>query len=356
MKKNLYLFLLFWISLSIQGKDVSPRTTAKKLNKQIEVLLQKIEGRQYQKTDSATYYNNVSEIIKMALLCDFYDVQASKSLHDILTYRSKNVKRLSGYLETLIDAGRYYYRHRQNDSAINVFKFYLDCTESALFHEQKYIQGQAAYYISLLTYGKKDYITSEQFADVALKDINYAKEAAKIKINCMRMGLKNSADSIQYYSVLSALHRKAPEDELYFKLLIEYLSSPGHKRQLKEFASTEVRIRPHNKLVWALKGETDMKSQQWDNAIVSFNKALSMDSTMVKAVYNIGLCYCSKAMYLRREFENDSGKIKRKDFQLIKKELNQAAMWLRKAESLDPNEEIVKWKFPLQKLIKVLGN
>ena len=31
-------------------------------------------------------------------------------------------------------------------------------------------------------------------------------------------------------------------------------------------------------------------------------------------------------------------------------------MWLRKAESLDPNEEIVKWKFPLQKVIKVLGN
>lgn len=356
MKKNLYLLLFLLASLSMQGKEASPRTTAKKLNKQIEILLNKLENGQHSTIDSAAYYNDVFQMLKTALICDFYDVQSLKNQQDTPSYRLKNGKHLNGYLEKLIDAGMYYYRHMQNETAINVFRLYLDCTESALFHEQKYIQGQAAYYVSLLAYGKKDYITSEHFADVALKDINYAKEAAEIKVNCMRMGLKNKVDSIQYLSVLSALHREKPEHELYFKLLIEYLSSPGHKQLLKEFATEEVRIRPNNKWVWALKGETDMKSQQWDDAIVSFNKTLAIDSTMIKAIYNIGLCYCSKAMYLRRELENDSGKVKRKDYKLIREELDHAAAWLEKAKRLDPNEDIVKWSFPLKKVKKVLGN
>ena len=345
----LFVFVLCFATTSL-GKDLSNRDKAKALDKQVDILF----GKLHATTDSVAYYEVLESLVKNALLCDYYDRMPDKKGRVNPRYREKNKQRLSPVIPKIIDAGMYEYRRRRNETAMENFVMYIECCASSLFQDQAHQLGQTAYYASLLAYGMKEYEKAEKYADVALKDDVYAKDAAEVKLLCMKNQLTEKSDSTKYLIALLELHDKAPENEVYYKLLMDYFSSPGFDVEMSQFAQDEVSKDTTNKYAWALLGETQMRIRQWDEAIRCFERSVALDDGFVEALFNLGVCYCSLASECRERLGKDEAVVEEKDKQELTSLLEKAKIYLENVKLLDPDGEVVKWAAPLYQIYNAL--
>ncbi len=352
MKRSfLIITILFCMSsfMTCFGQDV--QNTAKRLNTEIDNILDNMPSIS---DDTLYYYDNVVKLMKTAVLCDYFDSKSDSKGKIKLHYRHDNSKRLSKFLSPLVDAGMYEYGRRKNDDAMEIFKLYLDCTDGALFQKQNQNVGLVAYYVSLLSFGKEDYDNAKRYADLALKDANFAHDAAEIKINCISKQLVTKADSVNYVAELLDLYDKAPENTAYFKMLADYFLANGHEREVSQFAMSETKKNPENKLGWMLKGAVEQKNMRCVDAINSFKCALSIDSTYVPAVYNIGKCYYNEAKLLKDSMQVSKLRFSKADEIKYRELLQSAKQWIVKASLLDPKQEEMESKQMLEYINKVI--
>lgn len=350
-----YLIILSLFTVQqVMGEDLDDREMARSLNDQVGLLMRRLDV----VTDSAAYYATVADIARTALTCDEYDSRPDRKGRVNPRFRSENGKRVGPLLGKIEEAGFFNYRRRQNDAALNDFELFLKCAESELFSNQTQLTdavGQASYYAALLAYAMKDFAKADRYADVALHDIGYAKEAAEIKILCMKAGLNNEADSTRYLIALLELHDKDPKNKNYMRLLQEYFSSPGHEDEMRQFASDEIRKDKRNVIAWMLLGETYMRMHEWDEAIRAYKTAGELDSVSLAAIYNIGICYSSKAIEMRDSLSKGDrltdGQIK-----IVKRYFEDARKFLEKAAELDPERKQIDWAKPLYLVYYVLDD
>ena len=331
------------------GQDM--QNTAKRLNTEIDNM---INDMPLISDDTLYYYDSVVKLMKTAVLCDYFDSKPDSKGRIKLHYRKDNSKRLSKFLSPLIDAGMYQYSRRKNDDAMEIFKLYLDCTDGALFQKQNQNVGLVAYYVSLLSFGKEDYDNAKRYADLALKDANFAHDAAEIKINCISKQLVTKADSVMYVAELMDLYNKVPENTAYFKMLADYFSANGHKAEVMQLATHETEKNPENKLAWMLKGEVEQKDSRFMDAVASFKRVLSIDSTYVPAVGNLAKCYYNEAKRLKDCMAGSKQRLRKTDENKERELLQNARIWITKASLLDPKQDMVEWKQMLDYINKVI--
>ena len=149
----------------------------------------------------------------------------------------------------------------------------------------------------------------------------------------MRQTAKTETDSARFLVALLELHDMAPQNQTYFKMLMEYFASPGHEHEMGLFANDEIKKDSTNKFAWALKGECDMRGQRWSESITAYGKAAAIDTTFVEAIFNIGICYCALAQETKNVDDARNG-----------------MLFLEKTASLDPNCYSVDWREPLAKV------
>lgn len=214
--------------------------------------------------------------------------------------------------------------------------------------------GMEALIASQNAFDRRYYNLADHYADIALKDSVTAKDAAEIKIQCMGKLMKTQQDSTKFIIALLELHSMDKANPIFMKLLMEYFSQPGHHHEMREFATDEIREDPDNKLAWVLRGETFMREHEWDDAISNFKKAVKLDTAFVEAIYNIGICYSSKAVEIKDSIQTDHKRLKSEEKDSIESLFRESAKWLEKAQTLDPERKIVDWKVPLYQVYYVL--
>lgn len=366
----LTILLFIFLSSSLQAGNDS-RALSKKLNAEVDLLMEQLQTVR----DTARYYDILAKAMGKALECDAAEQVPDKKGRVKFRYRNDNRKRLSSLRPRLIDAGLYYHSQLRNEEAVNSFDVYLKTAASPLFRtdQKDLFQGQAAYYAALLSYGMKKYREADDYADKALDDEVYAADAAEIKACCMKEMLVTHNDSARYVIVLLELHDKAPENANYWRMLVDYFSSPGHEPEFYQFAKDELRKDSTNAAAWALYGETLMRQSKWDEAIASYEKALNLNPSFVEACYNLGVCYSAKAQdVVSRETEiteaenqkkTRKSRAQRAEDEKRKKELmtkwreliDSASKYLEQTRSLDPDRNSVDWAKPLYKIYIATG-
>lgn len=207
--------------------------------------------------------------------------------------------------------------------------------------------------------GQKKYALADHYADIALEDDSTAKRAAEIKIQSMGGMMKTKQDSAKYIIALLELHSKDRNNPIFFSLLMKYFSWPGREKEMRLFAQDELRADSSNFKAWLLKGETYMREQAWDCAIHDFQKAIDLDSTLTEAIYNIGICYSSKAIALKEALEKgDSADLERElskdEVDSIKQVFMRSKEYLEKVSAMDPEYKVVDWRKALYQVYYVL--
>lgn len=336
------MLLLCLSVVSAMGETVG----AKDLNRQIDILLQR-----YQHSRSMDFrYQTASEILALALRCDSVDVKENGTPR----FREKNFERTYQLIPVLLEAASSCERRHQPLKAIRYGKLYLQCVSSDLYPAQGVHKGIAAYHISRLAFEGHDYPTADHYADLALQDDSAAAGAAEIKLQCMQATMQSKSDSTRFLLAALELHAKAPDNPLYGALLMQFFSTPGHEKELTQYARDEVRRVPTSIRAWLLKAETEMRRKAWDEAIASYLKALELNDSVPEACLNIGLCYGSKAMQLNDSLKDEKGHLKRDEAKRVKDVLADARAYLEKARQLDPERNRVDWAKPLYQVYYAL--
>lgn len=322
------------------------------LNDQLTGLLNKLKDHQ----DSASYYTNIIDVFYTVLICDSFDRMPNAEGKIKPLYHKKNKVRTEHLIEKLANAGTFYMNHHNTSQSLRAWKLYVKVSDSPLFDKHYKHYGYAAYLASSLAYGIKDYRQADYYADKALKDNTYARDAAEIKVECMRNMMRTHNDSLKYVIALLELHDKAPENNHYKSRLVEYFTLEGREKQLCQFIDDELRKYPQNKNLMNWKGEALMRSHDWMTAIDTFKKALEVDSLYTPVIYNIGICYASRSLEIKDSIDAEKRKLTDDETDSIRKMLALASVFLERSRRLDPSRNIVDWATPLYQVYYALND
>jgi tetratricopeptide (TPR) repeat protein len=377
MRKAMMMAAMATLATSAFGQTAAEQ--AAKLNQecqdqyQIYVKNSTIEATnalQKEKTpfDTLAMYKGGVAALKAAIECDKYDSQPNEKGKVKLRYRKDNQTKGQQLRLVSLQAGQYFNSKKDNAATLEAFKLYVDSKDASLFtgldmSKDDYI-AQFAYYASLLGYQTKDFDLAIKYAqkckEYADNDISRSPDNAKVKEEAEKLksdadeiilfakkdNCKTAADSAAFVSELKALHKAKPEVERYFNMLITYYNE--HPQGKLEWISEEVQLMPNNKMAWAIKGETEMRAEKWDDAVASYKKAVEIDPNFTAVVFNIGTSLNSKAIEVKDKLADKStGKLTVANVKKVNSILEEAKTYLLKAKELDPERKTVNWAYAL---------
>lgn len=311
--------------------------------------------------DSTLMYGSLVKAIEAAMKCDEYDRQPNDKGKVKIRFRKANQDRYNFGRLSLIPAGQYAHTKNNPVEAQKAWGLYIDCATDPMFTDMDLskddYRSQIAYFAGLLAYQNKDYASAQKYAKVAAEDPQRTADANEIILFAQKDGAKTKEDSLAYISTVRELHKQNPNEDKYFNLLMDYYLKSGDKAALKQWTDEEIAANPQNKMAWALKGEAEMNSQQWDAAIEAYKKAYDIDPSFIQVIFNLGVCHNSKAIELKDKLaDKKTGGLTVANANKVKEILGQAKTYMEKARELDPTREKVNWVYPLYQIYYSLGD
>lgn len=215
--------------------------------------------------------------------------------------------------------------------------------------EQALLQGEAAL-------KEQKYNLADYYADKALKYEKTSKRAAEIKIQCMNGLMKTKTDSTKFIIALLELHGKDKSNPVFMRLLMQYFSWPGREMEMRQFANDEIRADSTAVSAWLLRGETYMKEKKWARAIADYQQAVFLDSTLVEAYYNIGVCYTSCAVETKDSLEAAHTPLIEDEKTLVDELLRKSLPYFEKVMATDPDRNHIDWAKAVYYVFYALGD
>ena len=311
--------------------------------------------------DTVGMHHSLIAAYEAALECDKYDMQPNAKGKVKPRFRAKNQERFKNLGGDMVNAGLYEYNHKNPQAAQKDWMHYLDMASTSLFSEVNDMPKDAfrpdiLYYAALVSYTQKDYVNAEKYAKEAAAIPEKANDANEILLFSQKENCKTAADSVNYMNTVKSLRKQYPKEDRYFNLLMDYFNKPGKEADKKAWVEEEMALDPQNKMVWAVKGETEMNAEQWDAAVESFKKAIEIDPQFVPCYFNIGVCLNSKARVLQDQLADKNGTISKVNFEKVKAVLSESLGYLEKCQQLDPSRNTANWAYPLYQIYYSLGN
>ena len=299
--------------------------------------------------------------MEAAMKCDEFDRQPNAKGKVKIRFRKANQDRYQMGRLNLIQSGLSEYNQKNFDNAQKAWMMYIDSAEDPMFTgvdltKDEY-RAEIAYFAGLVSYQKKDYANAVKYAKIAAQDSAKAADANEILLFSQKENCKTKEDSLTYVGTLKELHKQKPTEDKYFNLLMEYYGAPGRQAERVKWLEEEIAANPNNKMAWALKGESEMNSQKWNEAVASYKKALEIDPNFIQVIFNVGVCLNSQAIELKDKLaDKKTGGLTPENMNKVKAVLNQALTYMEKARELDPSREKVNWAYPLYQIYYSLGN
>ena len=311
-----------------------------------------------EKADSALMYSSAINAWESALKTDEYDQQPDAKGKVKRKYLSANQNRFKPMSVTFVQGGQYYYAKKDNDNAIRLWKAYTDMRGTSLFAEvaekdfpKEPFYNDILYYSSFLSYQMKHFDDAIKYAKLlAAADPEKKAEAEDILLFSMRDNCQSPADSVKYKEFLMQEHKENPTNERYFNMLMEYYRNADATAK-NAWLEEEIALNPQNKMAHAMKGEALMNAEKWDDAIVAFKKAVEIDPNWAPCVFNIGICYNSKAIALNDQLmDKKTMGLSKENAEKVKSVLRDALVYLEKTRELDPERAATNWAYPLYRI------
>jgi tetratricopeptide (TPR) repeat protein len=313
-------------------------------------------------TDTLGMYKAALAAWEAVLKCDEFDQQPDAKGKVKLKFRSPAQTKYKNFGVTLVQGGQFFYQKKDNANALASWKQYLNMKNTNIYADVKDFPKDAfyddiVYYVAFLSYQEKNYDDAVKYAKMIASIPEKADEANEIMLFAKKETLKTKADSLEYVGMVKDLHKAAPDNERYFNLLVDYYNHVGDKAEKMAWVEEEIAVAPQNKMPWAIKGESLMTAEKWDDAVEAFKKAVEIDPTWVPCLFNIGICLNSKAIALNDELmDKKTMGLSNENAEKVKAVLRDAQVYLEKTRELDPDQMETKWGYPLYRIYYALGN
>lgn len=355
------------------ASSMSNEDKAKAYNKVVDLALAKYDKEsQVMLTNQVTKkddpydkegMNKAAQVaLKAALECDKYDNMPNEKGKVKPKFRKTNATRLQGARASLINAGQDAFNAKDFTGAMADFGMYVDTNNAPLFVESgdkkddPYI-GQISYFASLAAYNAQDFPAASRYAGYAMQDTAFVNDATDIKILSMKAQLKTKEDSLNYANEVKKLYDNDPKNDRFFALLTEYYANIGDNAGKAKLIEEQIAKNPESKMAWALKGEMEMGEHKWEDAIKSYKKSIDIDPTFIQVLFNIGVCYNSKAIEFKNKEANErTGQLTPDKQEVYNNDLKESVNYLEKVRAQDPDRTMTNWAYPLFQAYSLLGD
>lgn len=313
-------------------------------------------------TDTLGMYKAALAAWEAVQKCDEFDQQPDAKGKVKLKFRSAAQTKYKNFGVTLVQGGQYFYQQKDNANALASWKQYLGMKDTPIFAEVKDFPKDPfyediVYYVAFLSYQEKNYDDAVKYAKMIASIPDKADEANEIMLFAKKETLKTKADSLEYVGMVKDLHKAAPDNERYFNLLVDYYNHVGNKAEKLAWVEEEIAVNAQNKMPWAIKGESLMTDEKWDEAVEAFKKAVEIDPTWTPCLFNIGICLNSKAIAMNDELmDKKTMGLTPENLEKVKVVLREAQIYLEKTREQDPDQLETKWGYPLYRIYYALGN
>ena len=313
-------------------------------------------------TDTLGMYQAALAAWEAAQKCDEFDQQPDAKGKVKLKFRSPAQTKYKNFGVTLVQGGQFFYQKKDNANALDCWKQYLNMKNTSIFANVKDFPKDAfyddiVYYVAFLSYQEKNYDDAVKYAKMIASIPEKADEANEIMLFAKKETLRTKADSLEYVGMVKDLHKAAPDNERYFNLLVDFYNHANDPAAKAAWIEEEITIAPQNKMPWAIKGESFMNAEKWDDAVEAFKKAVEIDPTWTPCLFNIGICLNSKAIALNDELmDKKTMGLSNENAEKVKTVLRDAQVYLEKTRELDPDQMETKWGYPLYRIYYALGN
>jgi len=306
--------------------------------------------------DTVAYYNGIVGALKAAMECDKYDATPNEKGKVKIRFREINGNKVFLVRPQVINAGLAAYNKKDYAKAFDNFSLYIESAKAPLFSAiktdgpDKYL-STVAYYASLVAYSNKNYDGVKKYIDIALADTSVKRDAMELKVYIY----KDTKDSVNYLNALKEAHASYPTESKYFDMLVNYYLSAGNPEATKKFASEEMAKDPNNKSALYVNGVVLMNQKMWDEAVVSFKKAIELDPEYMEANFNAGVCLNSKASEMRDKLADKRGNLTMAQYNSIIPIVKESCIYLEKARQIAPDRKDL-WAYPLYTVYYALKN
>ena len=320
--------------------------------KQMENQVKKID----EATDTLGMHKAAVAAWDAVLKCDEFDQLPDEKGRVKLKYRTPAQTKYKNFGVALVQAGQFFYQKKDNKAALDAWRTYLDMKNTSIFAEvadfpKDPFYEDILYYVSFLGYQEKDYPTAVKYAQILAQNPEKADEANEILLFAKKETIKSKSDSLEYVAMVKGLHKANPESERYFNLLVDYYNHVGDPAEKMAWVEEEIAVAPQNKMPWAIKGESLMNAEKWDEAVDAFKKAVEIDPEWVPCLFNIGICLNSKAIALNDQLmDKKTMGLTPENAEKVKAVLRDAKVYLEKTRELDPDQLQTKWGYPLYRI------
>ena len=128
-----------------------------------------------------------------------------------------------------------------------------------------------------------------------------------------------------------------------------FYSAPQYAGEIEKILNDAIAANANNKMAWALKGQTELFNNKYDDAIEANKKALEIDEKYTQVRFNLAASQREKGMAL---IDKAGGTLTEEAKALI----NEALENLKIVREQDPNHELVQWKYPMVQCYYILGD
>lgn len=331
------LFVLLWACSFYLLMGAKPKPMPDKaalLNAQVDELLARLAA----PTDSDTYYLTLANAILLAMECDRADAPGYR-------FRQQNIARLLPLRADLL--AKIQATPIQTELRKRLVNVFIESSSSPLFRSQSVDLGAMLLRVAALHYDAALYKEAEYYADKAMLFQHSAESAAEWKVKYMEKQLKAQSDSAMFILTLLNLHKINPKNQLFLGLIIDHLSRSGREAALASFAREELVQDSTNIRAWLIVGELSMNQKDWDEAIKAYREVEKLDSVLTLPLYNLGICYSSKALEMREQLADSKGRLTPRLRNEVKKVLQQSKRYLELVRQQDPAADAIDWRKPL---------
>lgn len=290
--------------------------------------------------DTLGFYNAIFNALNDGIEADKYDQLPNAKGKVKPKFHTANQSRLYSLRVYLVNAGQEAAQAERNNDVLKYWGTYVTTADADLFKDMPNKQpdqylGQVASFTARFAIQAKDYALADKYVDVAMRDTAEYKDALNLKFYIAQQQLKTKEDSLNYINKLKEYYAKDMNNDLIFGTLSNMYSSMNMKSEMEQLISNKLASDPNNVTAWSLKGQSEMNTSKWDDAITSFKKVISLDDKNVIILTYLGFSINSKAADINGDVAAQKA--------LYKESMD----YLEKAKSLDPNREKANWSYPL---------
>ena len=331
-----------------------------KYNKEAEIKISNEVKNENKGFDQNGMYSAAEVALSAALDCDKYDNMPNAKGKVKPKFGKNNAARLMPLRNDLINAGQLFYDAKDYHNATVAFGSYVDTSTAPMFQTGRPDQyaSQIAYFASLSAFFAKEYDKADRYADVAIADTTYAKDAMTVKLNALQNTMKSHEDTIAVTKKIENIFTQYPDNQVVFSTLTSLYLSQGRKADFNAVVDKALAQNPKNFAAIAMRGQSYMNDHKWQEAIEDLKRAVDIMPTNVPVVASIGNCYMFLAQEKAEQISaKTKGRIPVAAEKVIIDVYNQAIEYLTKAKDMDTNKEFKSnWAYSLYTcLYRTLG-